>query len=68
MDEKTLILREAFANHEMAELYNKTRKLYEKYSFEVAEIYLQTQLNFLRDMREVDEMIEKDFGGDENGF
>lgn len=65
MDEKTLILRGAFANCALAELYNKTRKLYETYSFEVAEIYLQTQLNFLRDMREVDEMIEKDFGGDE---
>jgi len=67
MDEKILILRGAFANHEMTELYSKTRKLYETYSFEVAEIYLQTQLNFLRDLREVDKMIEKDFGGDENG-
>ena len=63
MDEKALILREAFANHEMAKLYEKTRELYEKYSFEVAQIFLQTQLQFLRDMRERDEEMEgEDFG------
>ena len=50
MDEKIFILRGAFANQEMAKLYSKTRELYETYSFEVAETYLQTQLKFLRDM------------------
>ena len=50
MDEKILILRGAFANDEMEKLYSKTRELYEKYSFEVAETYLQMQLQFLRDM------------------
>lgn len=50
------------ANHAMEELYCATQEIIDKHGVDGAEIYLQAQLQFVRDVR--DEKAGDEFGDD----
>lgn len=54
MDEVFKSVRNMFANHAVAELHCKTIKLIDKFGYEGTELYLQAQLQFIRNKREAD--------------
>ena len=62
MQDDIYIVRNMVANQAMIELDNETRKLANKYGIYGAELYLKTQMKFLRQMREREEKEGEDFG------
>jgi len=51
-------VRGMLANHAMDELWNKTRKLADIYGIDGAILYLNAQIQFLRDVRDAQENEE----------
>lgn len=55
-------IRNRLANDAMEKLWNETSKLIEQFGCDGAEDYLQVQLQFVRDVRNIDEMAGSDNG------
>ena len=62
MDEVFVRVRGVLANHGIMKLHDETRKLVDKYGIYGAELYLKTQMKFLRQMREREEKEGENFG------